>query len=1165
MSDQDNTDSKNTDLSWEVQANNRQFHRAQKKRSILCFHKGKYADNVVRSYKYSPLTFLPLTLYEQFQRMANLFFLLIVVMQCIPAISTLQWYTTMIPLLIVLTVRGLKDLADDLARRRSDSQINRRPCDILTSQGFCSAKWQDVQVGDVLQLHADQIVPADLLLLCSSEPHSLCYVETADIDGETNLKYRQALAVTHQELSADPVESVLLSFNGRVLCEEPNSNLHSFRGELYWQGQRHLLDTEHILLRGTVVRNTDITYGMAIYTGSDSKILRNCGKLMVKKTQVELILNKVVIGIVLILLLTALLLAVGAGVFESRVSPYIEPLAALGGDLSPVYRAFLVFWGYVILLSPAMPMSLYITYEMIHVIHSLLIGWDLGLYDEGSNTPAQARTTVLNEELGQVGYLLSDKTGTLTQNRLLFRQCCIAGTLYGAIPDDVKEPERLDLSSNPYSRGGQQIFDQRLVDRLRDGCTETREFFTALALCHTIMSEWKDGTLVYQAASPDEEALVGAARELGWVFLSRTRDSLTVSELGHTRQYQLLALLDFTSQRRRMSVLVRDPEGRLKLYCKGADIVILERLQKNCAHLESTERALEVYAQGCLRTLCVAARSVQEGLWDEWNLALTQAAMEMHRRDNILEQVYNSMESELTLVGVTAIEDRLQDGVPQTIATLRKAGIKVWVLTGDKTETAVNIGYSCSLLDTDARLLQGEELRQLLQSPDPWISPSKEPDCWGKDRRTGGSGIAVVVTGPELEEMEEKPEWGERFVTLSKHCQSVVCCRVTPGQKASMVQLVRKHTSAITMAIGDGANDVNMIKTAHIGVGMTGVEGSQAVQNADYSLAQFRFLGKLLLVHGRWSYRRVCTFLRYFLYKTTTFALVHIWFSFYNGFSAQSMYENWFITLYTVMYTIMPILSLAVFEQDVGAEASLRWPELYHVGQRQELFSPGQLVGTLLYSVYTSLVLFFLPLGVFHLCDLDYQSFAVTVEMGAIFSVTTEIILQTGFWTKYNAAAIALSLALFFVSTLILHTPRLHVAFPTDYYFPGVSLNTFRHPLLWLTAFLTACTAILPSLTARSLSLVLHPHNTHRVHSSGPTTSPRGPLELQSHFRRGDLQRRSSYAMSQGQGFGRLITSGHGLHSTSPPQDMKQTAGETHMDLPHKPDRKDTNDSVTSQ
>ncbi|XP_036374982.1 phospholipid-transporting ATPase IC [Megalops cyprinoides] len=1117
MAKQDPMDSQNMDLSWEVRANDRQFHKRLQRRSVLCFRKGKYADNVVRSYKYSPLTFLPLSLYEQFQRTANVFFLLMVILQCVPAISTLQWYTSMIPLLMVLSVRGLKDLADDLARRRSDTQINRRPCEVLNSQGFSSAQWQDICVGDVLRLHADQIVPADLLLLCSSEPHSLCYVETADIDGETNLKYRQALAITHQELSTDPIEPALLAFNG-----------------------------------------------------SDSKILQNCGRLVVKRTQVEIVLNRGVIGIVVFLLLSALLLAVGSGVFESQVSPHSEVLSALRGDHSPAYRAFLTFWGYVILLSPAMPMSLYITFEVIHVFLSLLISWDLDLYEEESETPAQARSTVLNEELGQVGYLLSDKTGTLTQNRLLFRQCCIAGFLYGAMPDTVEKPEfpqPLDLSWNPYSCGGLQFYDQRLVDRLRgQQCPETREFFTALALCHTVMAERREGVLVYQAASPDEGALVGAARDLGCVFLSRTRDSLTLSEQGNTRQYQLLALLDFTSQRRRMSVLVREPEGGLKLYCKGADIVILERLQQNCIHRESTERALELFAQGCLRTLCVAVRSVKEELWEEWSQVLSQVATATRYREDMLEQLYNNMESELTLLGVTAIEDRLQVGVPETINTLRQAGVKVWVLTGDKKETAVNIGYSCSLLDPDTTLLQAEELRQLLQSPDPEISLSKgnESGYWGKDRKREGNRMALVITGPELVEMEEKPDWGKRFVALSKHCQSVLCCRVTPGQKAAVVQLVRKHTSAITMAIGDGANDVNMIKTAHIGVGLSGMEGSQAVQNADYSLAQFRFVGKLLLVHGRWAYRRICIFLRYFLYKTSTFALVHIWFGFYNGFSAQAMYENWFITLYTVMYTILPILSVAVFDQDISAKASMHWPELYQVGQRQELFNPWQLSAAILYSTYTSLVLFFIPLGVFHYSALDYQTFAVTVATAAVFTVTAEVTLQTGFWTKYNAIAVFLSLAMYFVSTVILHSPRLHAAAPTDYYFPGASLNAFANPLLWLITLLTAFTAVLPSLTARALALVLNPMDTHRVHSSDPASS-RGTLEMQARFRRGDLHRRSSYAMSQGRGFGRLITSGVGLRSTAPQQGGEQTAGKTSPEPGHKLEQEDTSALRTSR
>uniref|UniRef100_A0A8C1XL87 Phospholipid-transporting ATPase n=1 Tax=Cyprinus carpio TaxID=7962 RepID=A0A8C1XL87_CYPCA len=906
-------------VKWEVRANDHYFHQSCRRKSFLCFRWGRYADNVVRSYKYTPLTFLPLNLYEQFQRVANLFFLLIVILQV---------------------------------------------CGLLC----CLSQ-------------------ADLLLLCSTEPHSLCYVETADIDGETNLKFRQALSVTHTELNGDSVKQNLAAFDGIVWCEKPNGNLHSFKGELHWKGERHLLDTDHLLLRGTVLRNTDIAYGLAIYTGSDSKILQNCGKLKLKNTQVEMLLNKTVLVILLFMITTALLLAVGAGLFEHRVSPKYDVVSVLQRDSSPAYLGFITFWGYIILLSPSMPMSLYITFEVIHMVHCLLIGWDIEMYWEDNNSPAQARTTTLNEELGQVGHLLSDKTGTLTQNRLLFRQCFIAGHIYG---DMSKELKPLDLSWNRFSCGGLKFSDQRLVDKLRERSSpECQEFFTALALCHTVMSEWRDGLPHYQAASPDEEALVCAARELGWVFLSRTRETLTISEMGLTRNYQLLALLDFTSKRRRMSVLVRDPGGQLKLYCKGADIVVLERLQRDWPLQESTERALELFAQGCLRTLCVAVRSVPEALWTEWSRTLSQAGTSTGNQETVLEEIYDQMEKDLTLLGVTAIEDRLQEGVPETIATLRRAGLKVWVLTGDKTETAVNVGYACKLMDPDTILIQGEELRS------------------------------------ENTEMTKAPEWGAKFVALSDQCQSVLCCRVTPAQKAEVVEMVRKHSTSITMAIGDGANDVNMIKTAHIGVGLCGVEGSQAVQNADFALAQFRFLRRLLLVHGHWSYYRICILLRYFLYKTTAFALVHIWYSFYNGFSAQPMYESWFISLYTTLYTSLPIQCMGFFEQDVSAKSCLCWPEIYSIGQKEQLFNPLVLAITLLYSVYTSIILFFIPMGILQYSALDYQTLAVTVQTSYNF-------------VSYSVAAVVFSLVAFFLSTLALHSTRLFTASPKDYFFLGI-------------------------------------------------------------------------------------------------------------------------------
>ncbi|MGH0177268.1 UNVERIFIED_CONTAM: hypothetical protein FKN15_001375 [Acipenser sinensis] len=568
----------------------------------------------------------------------------------------------MIPLIMVLATRGVKDIMDDMARYRSDNEINNRPCDILHSGSFRAARWRDVHVGDVVRLRKDQFIPADMLLLNSSEPHSLCYVETADIDGETNLKYRQALSVTHEELHT---EDKLAAFDGRVLCEEPNSQLHSFSGALHWRGGQHPIDNERILLRGFRLRNTHTCYGLVIFTGLDSKILRNCGRTVVKRT-----------------------------------SGSIEAIAALSEGFSPAYWGFVTFWGYIIILSPAMPMALYITFEVIHVVHSRFINWDLQMHFPEKDTYANARSTSLNEQLGQIEVIFSDKTGTLTQNIMTYKKCCVAGTVY------------VDLRWNRYADGKLQFHDELLLERLRSReDQDLREFFRALSVCHTVMVEEKDGVLLYQAASPDEEALVTAARNLGFVFLSRTQDSVTVSELGVERHYHVLAMLDFSSQRRRMSVLVREPEGGLKLYCKGADIVIFERLAPDSPHRDATEKALDGFAEETLRTLCLAGRSVEEGFYREWIGEHHRANMATQGREQELAAAYERIENNLTLLGATAIEDRLQEGVPETIRTLKRAGIKIWVLTGDKKETAVNIGYSCKLLSSDMTILEGKDLR----------------------------------------------------------------------------------------------------------------------------------------------------------------------------------------------------------------------------------------------------------------------------------------------------------------------------------------------------------------------------------------------------------------------------------------------------------------------
>ncbi|KAF6092401.1 ATPase phospholipid transporting 8B3 [Phyllostomus discolor] len=564
--------------------------------------------------------------------------------------------------------------------------------------------------------------------------------------------------------------------------------------------------------------------------------------------------------------------------------------------------------------------------------------------------------------------------------------------------------------------------------------------------------------LLYQAASPDEEALVTAARNLGYVFLARTQDSITVVELGEERVYQVLAMMDFNSARKRMSVLVRNPEGSIYLYTKGADIVLFDRLcKKGLEEWTTTEEALTSFAKQTLRTLCLAYKKVDEDTYVEWRQRHQEASALHQNRAQALHQVYDEMEQNLQLLGATAIEDRLQDGILETIQCLKQGNIKVWVLTGDKPETVVNIGFACQLLSEDMLILEEQEIAQVLEAY--WesnnnllsgkgslknqlqvkmamvisgefldqllLSPSKEPrvlvqnvnvdteESWqepgerrtdflqarrtslrGQTLRTWLGSVGLVPQNKESNTHESPQVRRERaFVELASRCRAVICCRMTPKQKALIVALVKKYQNVVTLAIGDGANDVNMIKTADIGVGLAGKEGTQAVQNSDYMLAQFCFLRRLLLVHGRWSYMRVCKFLRYFIYKTLASMMVQIWFAFYSGFTAQPLYESWFLVLFNLLYTSLPVLYIGLFEQDVSAEQSLELPQLYSAGQKDELFNYWVFLQAFAHGTATSLVNFFMTLWISQGMSepfSDYQSFAVVVALSGLLSITME-------------------------------------------------------------------------------------------------------------------------------------------------------------------------------
>lgn len=505
---------------------------------------------------------------------------------------------------------------------------------------------------------------------------------------------------------------------------------------------------------------------------------------------------------------------------------------------------------YIILSNNMIPMSLIVTMEICRLFIGSLIDSDVDLYYEFNDTPATARTSSLVEELGQIDYIFSDKTGTLTCNIMEFRNITIGGIAYAeTVPDNKRA--YVDEKGKPQ---GWHSFKQ-LKEHERNSPTSSviKEFLQLLAVCHTVIpeiSEEEPDKIIYQASSPDEAALVKGAQLLGYSF--QVRKPRTVAYVFEENEYEweVLQINEFNSTRKRMSAIVRSPEGKIKLYIKGADTVIFERLSKmNNPYIESTQALLEEYASEGLRTLCIACREISEEEYFEWSKVYEKAATTINNRGEELMKAAELIEKDLFLLGATAIEDKLQDEVPDTIATLAVAGVKIWVLTGDRQETAINIGYSCKLISEEMALiicnepthfetkefLEGQ-LAKLKGSTSnneeepfytryvngiPYANIFQTKKKVQKKAMSELENIALVIDGKSLEYALED-DIKIIFLELAVLCKAVICCRVSPLQKALVVKLVRGNVDgAITLAIGDGANDVSMIQAAHVGIGIS--------------------------------------------------------------------------------------------------------------------------------------------------------------------------------------------------------------------------------------------------------------------------------------------------------------------------------------------------------
>uniref|UniRef100_A0A8C9RRY5 Phospholipid-transporting ATPase n=1 Tax=Scleropages formosus TaxID=113540 RepID=A0A8C9RRY5_SCLFO len=1234
-----------------------------------------YHGNGIHTTKYTLVSFIPMNLFEQFHRAANLYFLFLVLLNWVPVVEAFQKEITMIPLVVVLCVIAFKDALEDYRRYRFDKMINSKVTKVYCGKQrqYVDQHWKDICVGDFVYLSCNEIIPADMVLLHSSNPDGICRIETANLDGETNLKQKQVIkGLAWQDAEVSPE-----AFASRIECESPNDDLNRFRGFMEHANKTRVgLHNENLLLRSCTIRNTESVVGIVVYAGHETKAMKNNSGPRYKRSKLERRLNTDILWSLVLLLFMCLTAAIGHGIWLSGLKnpPFLIP-----DGTSPALAGFYLFWTMIIVLQVLIPISLYVSIEIVKLGQIYLIQSDVDFYDEKQALGMQCRALNITEDLGQIQYIFSDKTGTLTENKMVFRRCSIAGVEYPhednsrrlemyqaqdcdseldpssitvkskssllslscrslncnqsstslhllaasdgemdlqgkplgttgchdvafssrTVSPDVKRLIFCPLSPSHHEIKPHFTFSPYLNDRPEDDPQETAyivDFFLAITLCNTVVvssprlpepqvksphmaikslesmkllfqrfsvpqfasfstsrsnapadspssfaqklfsrgslstpatpqdkveetkglqitapMEWipemddhargvakagpcgleaESEALVYAAESPDEAALVHATRAYRCTLWARSSNQVLVELPGLGRlAVNLLHILPFDSFRKRMSVVVRHPlTNQVVVYTKGADSVIIKLVAPLAGvsifllkHIrEQTQRHLDNYAREGLRTLCVATKVLEETEYSMWLKKHTFAETCIENREKLLLESADELETNLTLLGATGILDRLQEDVPETIEALQGAGIHVWVLTGDKQETAVNIACSCGLLRPSDKLLtincdskdacEALLLKLIRVVAEASDSKGDEP-----------SGHMLVIDGQSLE-LALEDSLQEPFLDLAKHCRAVVCCRSTPLQKSQVVRLVQDRLGVMTLAIGDGANDVSMIQVANIGVGISGQEGMQAVMSSDFAISRFKHLRKLLLVHGHWCYTRLANMTLYFFYKNVAYVNLLFWYQFYCGFSGSTMTNYWMLIFFNLLFTSAPPLLYGILDRDASADILQQLPVLYRAGHFSQAYLPSTFWCTMLDALYQSLVCFFVPYFAYSGSDISIFSFGTPVNTSALLVILLQQVIQSHTLTWLHGVVLVGSALFYFVFMLVFSATCVTCNSPSNPL--GVDIRHMQDPQFYCVCVLTTVLALLPRYSTASS----HAH----MHRLGPEEQRRG-------------------------------------------------------------------------
>ncbi|KAI4293224.1 phospholipid-translocating ATPase [Pancytospora philotis] len=954
---------------------------------------GRAHPNRIRTSKYNVLNFVPLNLYHQLSKYSTAFFFVTLLLLCIPPISPFSPWPYLLAFLIVVGVSMVKDGIEDYKRHVSDRRINMQPCRVVGRDGAVAEKCvMDLDAGEFLLVEKHEEIPADAIILRGRNKlgcTGYCFVDTANLDGESNLKKRVSpLSLKYEcdRRSGAHKGSDKEAYDEKKQCpcfmhaggcvkaftlEDTGDTFSDFCCRLELDGKSRgdaasgsakepcglvsdanedcvVAASKNVMLRGSLLRNTDLAVCLVVAVGPNTKQGKSSlqirkGKSLFEKKMDHILLIVAVIYAVMLISTTA----VGAYMSYSNSNvQYINNYSRVGEVVKLLFSNYILY-------SYLVPLSLYVMIEVTRLIHASYIKYDRDMKVDGHKSICRNSNVI--EDLGMIDYVLTDKTGTLTKNSMTLKHFHVSSS-----PDLVSSHEALTQYAPGQDSAVARDFQLLLMNIL---------------VCNSI--EVLNGN--YEGISQDELCFLKMLKEHGYELLERDEEFVRIKMGDEEMRLDILHTVEFSSKRQSMSIVAKLGDRHL-FFAKGSDQRLLDR--------EAHGDTLRLLSKLCdYRVLVLVAKELTgEEAAEVLRLKRKSSAT---AEDGTLDTV-DGFIRDATYLGATLIEDELQDDVRQTVEMMRAAGIKIWMITGDKRETALSCARNCGIIDgqTAYREMDGrevlEQLKEQSRAPSRWslfsgLGRAREEDddsgeAAQRSEARAGPGyispdsvesISSPTSSPTNSPASSSNNTAESSMENSAEnasdeplfdCNSVIIYRTTPSQKGRIAAQMAK-AGLCTLSIGDGNNDVEMLKDANVGVGIIGKEGTQASLAADFAIPCFRVLQHLLFIHGRYNLMRYAKVAINAYYKNLVFIFIQYFYNFYNAASGKSIYDSFFLNYYNLFFTSLIPFSIALFDRDIPASKILADTSTYKNGR--VLFCKQFIWANIAFSIIESAAIFF--------------------------------------------------------------------------------------------------------------------------------------------------------------------------------------------------------------